>query len=145
MKTTMTKMMLLAALVGAATTGANAGVRFDVEWRVPTYVVVTPELPPTPAPVVEVVPVCPGEGYVWAPGYWTFRDHGYVWVRGAWNRRLMGGRDERGGDYGYERGHDFERDREGYRDRDHGWDDDRGHDRDRDRNYDRNEGWGGRR
>lgn len=119
MKTTMTKMMLLAALVGAATVSANAGVRFNVDLVVPTPVVVAPVLPPAPAPMVEVVPVCPGVGYVWAPGYWAFRDHAYVWVRGAWNYRPVGWHDDRGRDYGHDRGHDADRGRD--YDRDHGF------------------------
>jgi hypothetical protein len=36
-----------------------------------------------PAPQVEVVPG-PRAGFVWAPGYWDYRDHGHVWVGGRW-------------------------------------------------------------
>ena len=36
-----------------------------------------------PAPQVEVVPA-PRAGFVWAPGYWDYRDHGHVWVGGRW-------------------------------------------------------------
>jgi hypothetical protein len=119
MKTTMTKLMLLAALVGAATASANAGVRFNVDLVVPAPVIVTPVVttvyPPAPAPIVEVAPVCPGVGYVWAPGYWTFRDHAYVWVRGAWNYRpVRWGQD-------HDRGHDFDRGHDHAYDRDHGY------------------------
>ncbi len=29
-------------------------------------------------------PVCPGDGYIWAPGYWAYGPGGYYWVPGAW-------------------------------------------------------------
>ena len=39
-----------------------------------------------PAQRVEVVPA-PRPGYVWAPGYWEYRDHAHVWVPGRWELR----------------------------------------------------------
>jgi len=31
-------------------------------------------------------PLCPGDGYIWTPGYWAYgdADSGYYWVPGAW-------------------------------------------------------------
>jgi WXXGXW repeat (2 copies) len=29
-------------------------------------------------------PLCPGDGYLWTPGYWAYADAGYYWVPGAW-------------------------------------------------------------
>ena len=29
-------------------------------------------------------PLCPGDGYIWTPGYWAYGDDGYYWVDGAW-------------------------------------------------------------
>ena len=29
-------------------------------------------------------PICPGDGYIWAPGYWAYGDEGYYWVPGVW-------------------------------------------------------------
>lgn len=29
-------------------------------------------------------PDCPGDGYLWTPGYWSYADQGYYWVPGAW-------------------------------------------------------------
>src|SRR5208282_2090211 len=29
-------------------------------------------------------PVCPGEGYLWTPGYWAWDDGDYYWVPGTW-------------------------------------------------------------
>jgi hypothetical protein len=39
-----------------------------------------PELP------VYTQPICPGEGYIWAPGYWAWDsdDEDYYWVPGTW-------------------------------------------------------------
>jgi hypothetical protein len=86
-----TKMLLLAALVGTAALSANAGVRFGFSVGLPlpvvvaTPVVVAAPVACAPATVVQTVPVCPGAGYVWAPGYWSYRTRGYAWVPGAWS------------------------------------------------------------
>jgi hypothetical protein len=29
-------------------------------------------------------PICPGDGYLWTPGYWGYGDDGYFWVPGVW-------------------------------------------------------------
>jgi hypothetical protein len=41
--------------------------------------------PPPELPVYEQ-PICPGEGYIWTPGYWAWDDEGddYYWVPGTW-------------------------------------------------------------
>ena len=38
---------------------------------------------PPALPVYEQ-PVCPGDGYIWIPGYWAYADDGYYWVPGTW-------------------------------------------------------------
>ncbi len=39
---------------------------------------------PPALPVYEQ-PICPGEGYLWTPGYWAWSDDdGYYWVPGTW-------------------------------------------------------------
>jgi len=39
---------------------------------------------PPPLPVYEQ-PFCPGDGYLWVPGYWAYDDfNGYFWVPGTW-------------------------------------------------------------
>ncbi len=39
---------------------------------------------PPPLPVY-TQPYCPGDGYVWIPGYWAYDDEdGYYWVPGEW-------------------------------------------------------------
>ena len=37
-----------------------------------------PELP------VYAQPICPGDGYIWTPGYWAYGPDGYYWVPGTW-------------------------------------------------------------
>ena len=41
--------------------------------------------PPPELPVYEQ-PICPGEGYIWTPGYWAWDpdDEDYYWVPGTW-------------------------------------------------------------
>ena len=40
-------------------------------------------LAPPPLPVYSQ-PVCPGDGYIWTPGYWAYGPDGYYWVPGTW-------------------------------------------------------------
>ncbi len=42
-----------------------------------------------PAPVYEVVPA-PRVGWVWVPGYWSWRYGAYAWVPGHWVRERVG-------------------------------------------------------
>lgn len=35
---------------------------------------------------VYVQPICPGDGFLWTPGYWAYGDAGYFWVPGVWMR-----------------------------------------------------------
>src|ERR1039457_5944217 len=39
--------------------------------------------PPPPLPEYSQ-PQCPGNGYHWTPGYWSYAPQGYYWVPGAW-------------------------------------------------------------
>jgi len=88
-----TKILLVAALLGAAVVSANAGVRLSVSVGMPLPVVVSPPVvyaaPVAPAPVtvVQTVAPCPGVDYVWVPGYWSYQVGGRVWVPGAWCHR----------------------------------------------------------
>src|SRR5579863_7762103 len=38
---------------------------------------------PPPLPVYEQ-PLCPGDSYIWTPGYWAYAEDGYFWVPGTW-------------------------------------------------------------
>src|SRR5579859_860050 len=110
-----TKMILLAALLSAAAMSANAGVRFGISIGFPSPVIVSRPVVYAPAPVtvVQTPSVCPGVGYVWAPGYWSYYPNGRVWVSGGWHYRAAD----------YDRGHDHD----GYNRNGHDRD---GHDRD---------------
>ena len=46
---------------------------------------ITVSFGPPPLPVYEQ-PVCPGDGYIWTPGYWAWDadDQDYYWVPGTW-------------------------------------------------------------
>ena len=37
-----------------------------------------------PALPIYSQPLCPGDGYIWTPGYWAYADSGYYWVPGVW-------------------------------------------------------------
>jgi WXXGXW repeat (2 copies) len=37
-----------------------------------------------PALPVYAQPICPGDGYIWTPGYWAYGPDGYFWVPGTW-------------------------------------------------------------
>lgn len=39
--------------------------------------------PPPPLPQYNQPP-CPGDNYIWTPGYWGYADAGYYWVPGVW-------------------------------------------------------------
>ncbi|HLH05618.1 MAG TPA: hypothetical protein VKW78_00125 [Terriglobales bacterium] len=65
--------VLLLAGILALSSGALAQVSVGVSVRIG----------PPPLPVYEQ-PVCPGEGYIWIPGYWAWGPGGFFWVPGTW-------------------------------------------------------------
>jgi hypothetical protein len=44
---------------------------------------VSVDIAPPELPVYEQ-PMCPGDGYIWTPGYWAWGDGAYYWVAGDW-------------------------------------------------------------
>jgi hypothetical protein len=38
---------------------------------------------PPALPIYEQ-PICPGDGYIWTPGYWAWDGDDYYWVPGTW-------------------------------------------------------------
>jgi hypothetical protein len=52
----------------------------DEEAEQPTE---TAPQPPPPLPDYDQPP-CPGDGYIWTPGYWAYAPTGYYWVPGVW-------------------------------------------------------------
>jgi len=65
--------LLLLAGVLALSAAAKAQVGIGVSVRIG----------PPALPVYEQ-PACPGEGYIWTPGYWAWGPDGYFWVPGTW-------------------------------------------------------------
>jgi hypothetical protein len=66
-------MVLVALLVVPNASSAAPSVGVAVSIRV-----APPILP------VYAQPICPGAGYIWAPGYWAWGVDGYYWVPGLW-------------------------------------------------------------
>ena len=64
------KWVVVAALA-LAPAASFAGIFISVGFAPPTLPVYTQ-------------PVCPGDGYLWNPGYWAYGDAGYYWVPGVW-------------------------------------------------------------
>jgi YXWGXW repeat-containing protein len=51
---------------------------------------VSVSIAPPALPVYEQPP-CPGDGYIWTPGYWAYGPDGYFfWVPGTWVLRPAG-------------------------------------------------------
>jgi WXXGXW repeat (2 copies) len=91
--------LLVAASAGALPSIASAGVAVGIDIDV------------APPPVrVEAVPPA-RVGYVWAPGFWEWRDHAHVWVPGHWIGERRGYHwvpdrwDQRGPHWHHEPGH----------------------------------------
>jgi len=65
--------ILLAGVALPGTASAQVAVEFSVGFAPPAL------------PVYEQ-PICPGEGYIWTPGYWAWDDDDgdYYWVPGTW-------------------------------------------------------------
>jgi hypothetical protein len=64
-------MLVVAMLAFSAAAFAQIGVGVTVSFG-------PPELP------VYDQPVCPGDGYIWTPGYWAWDGDDYYWVPGTW-------------------------------------------------------------
>ena len=64
--------LFFALLMMAFAAPSFAGVSFSVT------------IAPPALPVYEQPP-CPGDGYIWTPGYWAYGPEGYYWVPGTWS------------------------------------------------------------
>src|SRR5215469_3083119 len=93
----MKKTIAILALATLGITTAHAGVHVGISFGIPipapvvvapAPVVVAPAPvvvpPPMPAPIVEVVPICPTPGYIWVGGSWGWCNNHWVWTRGHW-------------------------------------------------------------
>jgi hypothetical protein len=68
-------LLFLAFLILAMPSASAAQIGVGISMRVA----------PPPLPVYEQ-PVCPGDGFIWTPGYWGYADDDYCWVPGTWIR-----------------------------------------------------------
>ena len=66
---------------------------------------------PPPLPVYDQ-PLCPGDSYMWVPGYWAYGEEDYYWVPGVWMLAPQPGYlwtpgywEFEGGHYGYHAGY----------------------------------------
>ena len=66
-----TRSLLLTIFMLAVPAISSAGILLSVQ------------IAPPPLPVY-AQPVCPGDGYIWTPGYWAYGDDGFFWVPGTW-------------------------------------------------------------
>ena len=69
--TRLVRCLVLAFAVMAISASSVAGVFVSVN-------IAPPVLP------VYTQPACPGDGYIWTPGYWAYGPDGYYWVPGTW-------------------------------------------------------------
>ena len=65
--------LIVAAALALAPAASFAGVFISVGFAPPVLPVYTQ-------------PICPGEGFLWNPGYWAYGPAGYYWVPGVWVR-----------------------------------------------------------
>ncbi len=65
--------LVVAAAVALVPAASFAGVFISVGFAPPVLPVYTQ-------------PLCPGDGYLWTPGYWGYGDAGYYWIPGVWVR-----------------------------------------------------------
>ena len=63
--------LALGLALAVAPVAAHAGVFISVGFAPPALPVYTQ-------------PICPGDGYLWNPGYWAYGPEGYYWVPGVW-------------------------------------------------------------
>ncbi len=64
-------------------TGAIFGSAPAAHAQISVGIGVAVHIGPPALPVYEQ-PICPGDGYLWTPGYWAYGADGYFWVPGTW-------------------------------------------------------------
>ena len=67
------KLTIISILVLAALFGSHAFAQVQLSVNIA----------PPPIAVFDQPP-CPGDGYIWTPGYYQYGDYGYYWVPGQW-------------------------------------------------------------
>lgn len=81
----MKKVLLLFSVFSLAATTAFSQDNQDNQYYTGDENTVVQKAPDAPPPIPTYVqPPCPGEGYLWEPGYWAWGADGYYWVPGVW-------------------------------------------------------------
>lgn len=76
------KLLLVFSIYLFATTAVMAQ---DDSYYTDDQATVTLKSQEAPPPLPDYVqPPCPGDGYYWMPGYWSWAANGYYWVPGVW-------------------------------------------------------------
>src|ERR1700739_1203800 len=86
------RFILLALLLGITPSLSSAQISVSIT-------VAPPEL------VAYDQPLCPGDGYIWVPGYWAYGEDDYYWVPGVWILAPQPGFLWTPGYWGFEGGH----------------------------------------
>src|SRR5579864_2541042 len=74
--------MRIVQLIGLVVAAVFAAA-IPIQTHAQVSVGVSVQIGPPALPVYEQ-PICPGDGYIWTPGYWAYGDDGYYWVPGTW-------------------------------------------------------------
>ena len=69
------KVFIFLMFLAFTTSKSNAQIDISVGLSIR---IAPPELP------VYEQPECPGDDYIWTPGYWAYEDDDYYWVPGVW-------------------------------------------------------------
>ena len=81
----MKKLMILFSVCSFAVSTAFGQDNTDNTYYTDDQSTVTTKAQEAPPPLPDYVqPECPGDGYIWTPGYWAWGGTGYYWVPGVW-------------------------------------------------------------
>src|SRR5258708_940547 len=75
--------MRITRLIGLVLIAVLVSMMIPIQTRAQVAVGISVQIGPPALPVYEQ-PICPGDGYIWTPGYWAYADDGYYWVPGTW-------------------------------------------------------------
>src|SRR6266851_664466 len=77
--------MRITRLIGLVLIAVLVSMMIPIQTRAQVAVGISVQIGPPALPVYEQ-PICPGDGYIWTPGYWAYDydDEDYYWVPGTW-------------------------------------------------------------
>ena len=85
--------VILAMLDHDATGAVSSGTSITTTTTRPAL---NPDPNATPEPLIETVPVAPGPGFAWVPGYWSWNGSAWIWIYGVWRPPVYFGWHRRG-------------------------------------------------